>query len=108
MNSNLPDESSGNEDARWPTASMLAYGTFGARTAAGRRYHARCGMALAAMVICMFAGGVLRASVPKSVLTAVVACAPGAAFIYIAWEFRRYLAALDELARRMQLESIAL
>jgi hypothetical protein len=108
MNSNLPTESSGNEGARWPTASILAYGTFGARSAAGRRYHARCGIALAAVVVCIFGGAALRTSVPKSILTAIVACAPGVAFIYIAWEFRRYLAALDELARRMQLESIAL
>jgi hypothetical protein len=32
---------------------------------------------------------------------------PGIAYSYIAWELRRYILALDELARRIQLEAIA-
>jgi len=32
--------------------------------------------------------------------------APGVAFSYMAWEFRKYLAAMDELERRIHMESI--
>jgi len=107
MNDRSAHESSVNEDSRWPTTPMLAYGTFGMRTPAGRRYHIRCSLALAAMVACFLAPALLRRSVPVGILRIVIALAPGAAFVYIAWEFRRYLSALDELARRIQLESIA-
>jgi hypothetical protein len=34
-------------------------------------------------------------------------CLPAVAFAYIAWALRRYLLALDELARRLQLEAMA-
>ena len=98
-------ESAENADSRWPAAPIWAYGTFGRATPAGRRYHLRSGVALAALVIC-FVSGVFLRSFPD-VLKVITAFAPGAVFIYIAWEFRRYLLALDELARRIQLESIA-
>ena len=107
MNSDPSEEPSGKDDSQWPTAPILAYGTFGTRTPAGRRYHFRSGVALAAMVACMLTSVLLRSSLPKGSPDVLTAFAPGAAFIYIAWEFRRYLAALDELARRIQLESIA-
>ncbi len=55
----------------------------------------------------MLVGALLRHSVPGGILKIVIALAPGGTFIYIAWEFRRYLSALDELARRIQFESIA-
>ena len=107
MHRNATGEASGDEGSQWPTAPMLAYGTFGNRTPAGRRYHTRCGIALAALVVCMIGGAAVGKSIPSPILTGVAAFAPGAAFMYIAWEFRRYLLALDELARRIQLESIA-
>jgi hypothetical protein len=96
-----------NEDSRWPKTPMLAYGTFGMRTPAGRRYHIRSSLALAAMAACFLAPALLRRSVPVGILRIVIALPPVAAFVYIAWEFRRNLSALDELARRIQLESIA-
>jgi hypothetical protein len=37
----------------------------------------------------------------------VAAAAPGLAFLWIAWEWWRYLEQLDELARRMQMEAMA-
>jgi hypothetical protein len=95
------------DSPNWPAAPILTYGTFGARTPAGRRYHIRSGIALAAMVVCMLAGALIRFFGSTNRLELLTAFVPGAAFIYIAWEFRRYLAALDELARRIQLESIA-
>jgi uncharacterized membrane protein YfcA len=88
------------DSSQWPKCAMIAYGTFGNRTPAGRRYHFRCGIALAAMVVCMI-GGALAGLKP------LAAIAPGIGFLYIAWEFRKYLSALDELARRIQLESMA-
>src|SRR5689334_20083863 len=102
MDTNPSHDSSGNDSAQWPAAPMLAYGTFGTRTPAGRRYHFRAGMALAAMAVCMFAGALARHVSPAAGLIAAIA--PRAAFAYIGWEFRRYLLALDELARRIQLE----
>jgi hypothetical protein len=100
MDSDPAEDRSANNSPQWPTAPMLMYGTFGTRSPAGRRYHFRSGLALAAMVVCMLSGVLLSAPV-------LTALAPGAAFVYIVWEFRKYLSALDELARRIQLESIA-
>ena len=77
------------------------------RTPAERRYHYRSGLALGLMALCMISAGLFRSSAAKGSLVVLAAISPGAAFIYIAWEFRRYLSALDELARRIQLESIA-
>lgn len=105
MDSKPPDDPSRNDSSQWPTRPMLAYGTFGGPD--GRRYHSRCGLALAAMVVCILSSVLLRSLVPKGNLDLIAALAPGAAFFYIAWEFRKYLTALDELARRIQLESIA-
>jgi hypothetical protein len=102
-----PSEDPATEHSQWPTAPMLAYGTFGSRTPAGRRYHLRAGIALAVMAVCMFGGALARSVVPQARPELLAAIAPGAGFLYIAWEFRRYLASLDELARRIQLESIA-
>jgi multisubunit Na+/H+ antiporter MnhB subunit len=92
---------------RWPTSSILLYGTFGARTPAGRRYHVRCGIALAAIVAWVFLAAALSPVAPRAGLDLIAALVPGVGFIYIAWEFRKYLLALDELAKRIQLESIA-
>ncbi len=107
MNTNPSHVPSGDDSPNWPAAPILTYGTFGARSPAGRRYHIRSGIALAAMAVCMLSGVLTRSLDPTHRLDLVTMFAPGAAFIYIAWEFRRYLAALDELARRIQLESIA-
>ena len=107
MTNNSSSESHAQDDSHWPTASMLAYGTFGGRSPAGRRFHFRCFVALAAMALWFLFGAPLRPHTPKSVLDIVTALVPGASFAYIAREFRRYLSALDELARRIQVESIA-
>lgn len=87
-----------NDNPQWPTKPMIAWGTLGGPAA--RRYHRRCALALTAMVVCLIGGALLH-------LKPVAAFGPGLAFAYIAWEFRRYLAELDELARRIQLESVA-
>ena len=103
----IQDKSEG-DSPHWPASAMLLYGTFGTRTLAGRRYHIRSGIALAVIAgWILLAGAVLRATGASRSAHVLTALVPGIAFAYIAWEFRRYLRALDELARRIQLESIA-
>jgi hypothetical protein len=87
----------------WPGSSILIWGTFGTSTPEGRRYHRRCLGALAILL----AGHVGAAFLPPSGSNIVTALLPGATFGFISWEFRRYLNALDELARRIQLEAVA-
>ncbi len=84
----------------WPTADILVNGTLGRANPAARRYHRRCWTALSIVVLWVMFGR--PGDIP--ILTAIL---PGAAFVYIAWEFRRYLLSLDELARGLQFESIA-
>ena len=90
----------------WPVSAMLAYGTLGGGHPAAHRYHVRSGLALGLFVACMLAAHHFRASLPADSELIVTAIAPGATFVYIVWEFRRYLMSLDELARRVQFESI--
>ena len=59
------------------------------------------------MLICMLSARLLRHFIPKDIVRLMAAITPGVVFAYIAWESRRYLSALDELARRMQLEAMA-
>jgi hypothetical protein len=95
------------ESSNWPACAMLSYGTFGKQTAAGRRYHVRAAIALAAMVILWPAATLLAKHFPSTPWPAIQSLAPGITVAYIAWEFRRYLLALDELARRIQFQAIA-
>jgi hypothetical protein len=88
----------------WPGSSILIWGTFGSSTPEGRRYHRRCCFALGLL----FVGHWTAASLPHTAGQLLVAILPGAAFAFISWEFKRYLDALDELARRIQLEALAL
>ena len=71
------------DKAGWPIGAMLAYGTFGGGHPAAHKYHVRSAIALAGL------RGLddVRSS--------------------RAWEFRRYLLSIDELARSLQSESIA-
>jgi len=48
----------------------------------------------------------LHPFVSKGILDPISALVPGVAFSYMAWEFRKYLAAMDELERRIHMESI--
>ena len=87
----------------WPGSSLLVWGTFGTSTPEGRRYHRRCCLALGVL----FVGYFIAAGLPPAAGDIVTAVLPGAMFGFISWEFRRYLNALDELARRIQLEALA-
>jgi hypothetical protein len=87
----------------WPGSSILIWGTFGSSTPEGRRYHRRCCLALGVL----FVGHFIAAGLPQTSGTMLSAILPGATFAFISWEFKRYLNALDELARRIQLEALA-
>jgi hypothetical protein len=60
------------------------------------------------MVIICLAAAILAGDFQHSgAWRVILSLAPGAAYLYIAWELRRYILALDELARRIQLEAMA-
>jgi len=103
MNSHDPEQT---ENSRWPSFPMLFFGTFGTKTPAERRLIIRSWLAAA---VCI--GWVLIAFAihfrPKPLIGLSIPCVLGVMASYIAWEFRRYLSAIDELARRMQLEAMA-
>jgi hypothetical protein len=100
--------SSDHGGSKWPACAKLGYGTFGRRTPAGRRYHTRTAIALIAMVaLCLGAAILARDFHHKSLWRVILSLVPGVAYLYIAWELRRYILALDELARRIQPEAIA-
>lgn len=103
---NTPSEERSGSDTRHGPTAILANGTFGARSLARRRYNLRSGLALAAFVIWMFGSDLLRPWVPKGILDPISALAPGVTFSYVAWQLGRYLTAMDELERRIQMESI--
>ncbi len=95
---------SNDETTTWPGSSLLFWGTFGTSTPEGRRYHRRCYTAMGLMLIGFIGGAAL---LPPAARDIVIAAVPGIGIGYISWEFRRYLSALDELARRIQLEALA-
>jgi hypothetical protein len=97
----------GQQDSGWPACSIFLYGTFGAQSEAGARYHRRCIAAFAVLVLGEILLALVAFRAPYGVGRLAGAFLPGAVFGYIVWAFRRYLLELDELARRMQLEAMA-
>src|SRR5262245_29104212 len=93
---------SNHEPSAWPGSSLLIWGTFGTSTPEGRRYHRRCWLAMGGLLV----GYLIAMVLPRAAGDLVSAIVPGAFFGVISWEFRRYLNALDELARRIQLEAV--
>jgi len=93
------------EGSRWSTRAMLFWTTLGTKTPAERRYKIRGALAAAAS-LCWFGIAVAVHLRPRIIVSTTVLLA-GFVISYIAWELRRYLTQLDELARRMQLEAIA-
>jgi hypothetical protein len=95
------------DSSKWPASAMLGYGTFGMRNPAGRRYHIRTAIALVAMLVLAAIVAMAGLRFPNNRLwLLILSLVPGIGFSYIALEFRRYILALDELARRIQLEAI--
>ena len=93
------------EGSRWSTHAMLFWTTLGTKTPAERRYKTRGALAAAVPVCWILLAFAMR--LPPKVVGATTMLLAGCVISYIAWELRRYLAQLDELARRMQLEAIA-
>jgi hypothetical protein len=92
--------------SQWPACPIWFWGTLGTKSAAERRYIMRsCYAAAVAVAWILIAFGLHFR--PKPVILPLTAGVAGAVITWIAWEFRKYLLQLDELARRMQLEAIA-
>ena len=95
------------DGSKWPAAAMLGYGTFGMRTPAGRRYHIRTAIALISMVVIALAIAAIALEAPQPGVGD--GSLPGVlcrVLLHCLGEFRRYILALDELARRIQLEAV--
>ncbi len=105
MNSTQQD-SLANSETKWPTCSMLMWGTFGTKTPAERRYVVRSCVA-GGIVLVLFVFASFMHFRPRPIMVRSVLVAVGLLLTYIALEFRRYLYQLDELARRMQMEAMA-
>lgn len=86
---------------------MFYYGTFGSNSAQGARYHRQCMLGLVVLVAGEIVFNVLYSRFAIPSFHRIAQILPGGAFAYIAWSLRRYLLALGELARRMQLEAMA-
>jgi hypothetical protein len=102
----VQQDSLANSETKWPTCSMLMWGTFGTKTPAERRYVFRS-CAAAGAVLALFLIAKVMHFQPRPIVLRVVLIAVGLLMTYIALEFRRYLYQLDELARRMQMEAMA-
>jgi len=107
MDNNSTKHLTANQDSHWPSLWILLYGNYGPRSPEGRRMIIRSSLALVAMLICVLSSALLHSVIPKRIVRLILAITPSVAFTFIVWEFRRYLSALDELARRMQLEAAA-
>ena len=91
------------QGSQWPACSIWAWGTFGTKSPAERRYIMRTYYAFAVAASWILIAFNLHFR-PKPVILPLTALVTGAVITWIAWEKRRYLLQLDELARRMQLE----
>ena len=106
MDSKHREQLSNAENSRWAAFPMLFLGTFGTKTPAERRFMIRSWLAaLVAVCWVLFAFAVHFS--PKPLIGSTTLFVAGAVITYFAWELRRYLYTLDELARRMQLEAMA-
>jgi len=89
----------------WSTRPILLWGTFGTKSPAERRYIRRSCLAAAVVVIWALLAFALHFR-PRP-LTISIEVVAGVAITYVAFEGRRYLRQLDELARHLQLEAMA-
>jgi hypothetical protein len=106
MNAERQELMSKTESSQWPACPILLWGIFGTKSPAERRVLMRsCYAAAVAVAWILIALNLHLTS--KSVFLPVTALLAGAVITFIAWEFRRYLLQLDELARRMQFEAMA-
>lgn len=93
------------EAAPWPYTSLLLFGFFGADTPEGRRLARRTTGALALTVASLIG---LQIVSPGGPAAAVLALLAPVGVVGVGVAYARYLAALDELARLLQLKAFAL
>jgi hypothetical protein len=88
----------------WPYASLLIFGFFGTGTPAGRKLARRTTLALGIFVFsAVMLGSGAAGPVPRGVWMLAI---PGSVAL-IGWAYARYLHALDELSRLIQLKAFA-
>ena len=90
----------------WSKSSLFLFGTFGCRTPAARRFYWRTFLVIGVPLLWWSIRFWTRDQIPHAPLDELLPFALGAGFAYFALEFRRYLNSLDELERRIQLESV--
>lgn len=105
MNAQHQESLASAEQSRWSACAAFFWGTLGTGAPAERRYKARS--AMSAMILVGWGGIAFALHFPPKVLVTFITLLSGVVITYIAWELRRYLLALDELARRMHMEAIA-
>jgi hypothetical protein len=94
------------EKVSWPIGSMLGLGTFGPGSPGGRGFQTAALTALGVLVAgCLLIGPWIK---EYPWLRWALGLLPGATIGYIAWRLWRYVGQLDELSRRLQLESMAI
>jgi hypothetical protein len=104
----MNDKRSVHDVSQWPKLDMLTWGTVGSKSPAERRFILRSCIGLSIVLLCVVAAVALRRVHVGPLSTAkAIAFLPGFLIAYVAWEWRRYISSLDELARRMQFEAAA-
>lgn len=96
------------DGVHWPYSSMLFMGTFGTLDPAGRLYHRRSWLAVIGAAVLLVGIGVASKLAPSPVWSLATAAVLGGVFAYEAYAFWQYLLELDEMARQLQLEAVAL
>ena len=114
-NMDTPPPLPATDEPRWPMKTILFIGYFGKNTPEGRRYHNRCMGALLLLLcgsilwipVAFRLHGGTEDSIDRigRIFEHLLA---GVAFSFIAWSFWKYLQEIDELARGLQLQAIAL
>ena len=107
MNTEHQEHLASTENSQWPSCPIIFWGTFGTKSPAERRYVGSISVA-AGVAACWVAAVALTLHFhPIPMIRAMSPFIAAALFSYVAWELRIYLLALDELARRIQLEAMA-
>jgi hypothetical protein len=106
MNAQQAQLGANQEQSRWSICRILFFGTFGGNIPAENRYIRRISIAMG-LAACWAGLVVVMHFHPKRIILPVTLVIGSSVITYMVWEMRRYLMALDELARRMQFEAMA-
>lgn len=92
------------EGTEWPYASLLFFGFFGRKSPGGKRL---IWETLAGLALFVVAAVALRGDIGSTSIEAASVLALPLAVGIIGWAYSRYLKALDELSRLLQLKAFA-